>query len=118
VYRFKDDIKGVVFKAVLKDVVVEGDWLVIVASLIRLIAAVAAWLGGLALVVLGAAWFLAAHGRAERSGAMERERRGNRSYRQPARVFRAVCVSAVPKALLRQMRRRRPTVVMRRLERR
>jgi hypothetical protein len=67
VYRFKDDIKGVVFKAVLKDVVVEGDRLVIVASRVRLSAAVAAWLGGLALVVLGAAWFLAAHGRAERS---------------------------------------------------
>jgi hypothetical protein len=60
VYRFKDDIKGLVFKAVLKDVAVEGDKLVIVASLIRLSAAVAAWLCGLALVVFGAAFFLAA----------------------------------------------------------
>jgi hypothetical protein len=69
VYRFKDDIKGLVFKAVLKDVVVEGDELVIVASLIRLSAAVAAWLCGLALVVLGA-WFLAA--RARRPAALRR----------------------------------------------
>jgi len=63
VYRFKDDLKGVVFKAVLKDVAVEGDELVIVASLIRLGAAAAAWLCGLALVVLGAAWYRAARGR-------------------------------------------------------
>jgi hypothetical protein len=59
VYRFKDDIKGVVFRATLKDVAIDGDRLVITVSLIRLSAAAAAWLGGLALVVLGAAWFWA-----------------------------------------------------------
>jgi hypothetical protein len=53
VYRFKDDIKGLVFKATLKDIAVEGDTLVIGLSLIRLSAAVAAWLSGLALVMLG-----------------------------------------------------------------
>jgi hypothetical protein len=55
VYRFKDDLKGVVFKATLKDLNIDGDKLVISVSLIRLSAAVAAWLAGLALVVLGAA---------------------------------------------------------------
>jgi hypothetical protein len=65
VYRFKDDIPGLVFKATLKDMTVEGDALVIGVSLIRLSAAVAAWLGGLALVVLGAAWFWVARGEAE-----------------------------------------------------
>jgi hypothetical protein len=58
VYRFKDDIKGLVFKATLKDLAIEGDTLVIGVSLIRLSAAVAAWLCGLALAVLGAAWLL------------------------------------------------------------
>ncbi len=57
VYRFKDDIKGLVFKATLKDIAIEGDRLVIDVSLIRLSAAVAAWLCGLALVGLGSAWF-------------------------------------------------------------
>jgi hypothetical protein len=57
VYRFKDDIGGVVFKATLKDIAVEGDRLVIGLSLIRLGAAAFAWLAGLALVVLGAVWF-------------------------------------------------------------
>ena len=66
VYRFKDDIKGVVFKATLKDIAVEGDSLVIGVSLIRLSAAVAAWLAGLALVVLGAAWLWVGHTAHER----------------------------------------------------
>jgi hypothetical protein len=56
VYRFKDDVKGLVFKATLKDITIEGNTLVISASLIRLSAAVAAWLAGLALVVGGAVW--------------------------------------------------------------
>jgi hypothetical protein len=53
VYRFKDDIRGIVFKSTLKDIAIVGDTLVIGVSLIRLSAAVAAWLCGLALVVLG-----------------------------------------------------------------
>jgi hypothetical protein len=65
VYRFKDDIKGLVFKATLKDMAIEGDTLVIGLSLIRLSAAGIAWLGGLALVVLGAAWLWIARGRTE-----------------------------------------------------
>jgi hypothetical protein len=64
VYRFKDDIKGVVFKATLKDLSIDGDTLVITVSLIRLSAAAAAWLAGLALIVLGAAGFWVARGRA------------------------------------------------------
>jgi hypothetical protein len=56
VYRFKDDIQGVVFKATLKDIAIEGDTLVIGMSLIRLSAAVVAWLCGLALVVVAAVW--------------------------------------------------------------
>jgi hypothetical protein len=56
VYRFKDDVKGVVIKATLKDVAVEGDRLVIGLSLIRLGAAFFTWLAGLALVVVGAVW--------------------------------------------------------------
>ncbi len=66
VYRFKDDIRGVVFKATLKDIAIEGDMLVITMSLIRLSAAVAAWLCALALVVLGAVWLWLAQGRASR----------------------------------------------------
>jgi hypothetical protein len=65
VYRFKEDIKGLVFKATLKDMTVEGDTLVIGVSLIRVSAAVVAWLCGLALVVLGAAWLWVARGAAE-----------------------------------------------------
>jgi hypothetical protein len=63
VYRFKDDIPGLVFKATLKDLVVEGDRLVIGLSLIRLSAAAFAWLAGLALVVLGAVWLWVVQGR-------------------------------------------------------
>jgi hypothetical protein len=65
VYRFKDDIKGVVFKATLKDIAIDGNTLAITVSLIRLGAAAAAWLAALALVVLGAAWFWVARGRTE-----------------------------------------------------
>ncbi len=55
VYRFKDDIKGVVFRATLNDLAIDGDKLVIGVSLIRLSGAAAAWLAGLGLVLLGAA---------------------------------------------------------------
>jgi hypothetical protein len=65
VYRFKDDIKGLVFKATLKDMAIESDTLMIGLSLIRLSAAGIAWLGGLALVVLGAAWLWIAQGPAD-----------------------------------------------------
>lgn len=54
VYRFKDDARGVVLRAAIDDVAVDGDRLVIHASLIRLTAAVAGWLCGLLVVVLGA----------------------------------------------------------------
>ena len=56
VYRFKDDIKGLVFKATIKDITIAEDTLVIGVSLIRLTTAVAAWLFGLALAVLVAIW--------------------------------------------------------------
>jgi len=41
VYRFKDDIKGLVLKAAIKDIAIVGDTLVISISLIRLTATVA-----------------------------------------------------------------------------
>jgi hypothetical protein len=66
VYRFKEDIKGLVFKATLKDMTVEGDRLVIGVSLVRVSAAVVAWLCGLALVMLGTAWLWVARGKAEK----------------------------------------------------
>jgi hypothetical protein len=53
----------VVFKATLKDIAIEGNTLVIGVSLVRLSAAVAAWLFGLALVLLGAVWLWVAQGR-------------------------------------------------------
>ena len=56
VYRFKDDIKGLVLKTTIKDIAIVGDTLVISGSLIKLTFAVAAWLFGLALVVLVAGW--------------------------------------------------------------
>ena len=56
VYRFKDDIKGLVLKTTIKDIAIIGNTLVISVSLIKLTAAVAAWLFGLALVVLVAVW--------------------------------------------------------------
>jgi hypothetical protein len=62
VYRFKDDIKGVIIKATLTDIAVKGDTLVIGVSLIRLGAAAFAWLAGLVLVVLGAVWFWVVQG--------------------------------------------------------
>ena len=52
VYRFKDDIKGLVFKATIKDITIVEDTLVIGVSLIKLTMTVAAWLFGLALAVL------------------------------------------------------------------
>ncbi len=65
VYRFKDDIKGVVLKATLKDIAVEGDRLVIGLSLIRLGAAFFAWLAALTLAMVGAVWLWVARGGAE-----------------------------------------------------
>jgi hypothetical protein len=65
VYRFKDDIKGVILRATLKDLKVDSDKLIIGVSLVRLSAAVAAWLAGLALVVLGAAALWIMRGGAE-----------------------------------------------------
>src|SRR5262244_3132200 len=56
VYRFKDDIKGLVFKATIKDITIVQDTLVIGVSLIKLTMTVAAWLFGLALAVLVAIW--------------------------------------------------------------
>jgi hypothetical protein len=64
VYRFKDDIKGLVFKATIKDITIVDDTLVIGVSLMRLTMAVAAWLFGLALAVLAAIWFWRAPARA------------------------------------------------------
>ena len=52
VYRFKDDIKGLVFKATIKDITIVQDTLLIGVSLIKLTMTVAAWLFGLALAVL------------------------------------------------------------------
>jgi hypothetical protein len=56
VYRFKDDIKGLVFRATIKDITIAEDTLVIGVSMIRLTTAVAAWLFGLALAVLVVIW--------------------------------------------------------------
>jgi hypothetical protein len=39
-YRFNDDIRGVVFKATLKDIAIDGNTLVIGVSLIRLSTAI------------------------------------------------------------------------------
>ncbi len=64
VYRFKDDIKGLVLKATIKDITIVGDTLVIGVSLMKLTTAVAAWLFGLALVVLVAIWFWRVQARA------------------------------------------------------
>jgi hypothetical protein len=69
VYRFKDDIKGLVLKAAIKNIAIVSDTLVINISLIRLTAAVAGWLFGLALVVLFAIWSLSGHARATRPSA-------------------------------------------------
>jgi hypothetical protein len=48
VYRFKDDITGLVLKASVRDIAIEGNTLVIDVSLIKLTTAVATWLFGLA----------------------------------------------------------------------
>ena len=58
VYRFKDDIKGLVVKASVRDIAIEGNTLVISVSLIRLTIAVASWLFGLLVVVLVVIWML------------------------------------------------------------
>jgi len=63
VYRFKDDIKGLVLKAAIKDIAIVDDTLVISVSLIKLTAAVAGWLFGLALVGLLAIWSWSWHAR-------------------------------------------------------
>jgi hypothetical protein len=58
VYRFKDDIKGLVLRASVRDTAIEGNTLVIDVSLIKLTTAVATWLFGLLLVVLVVIWIL------------------------------------------------------------
>lgn len=58
VYRFKDDIKGLVLKASVRDIAIEGNTLVIDVSLVKLTATVATWLFGLLLVVLVVIWIL------------------------------------------------------------
>jgi hypothetical protein len=58
VYRFKDDIKGLVLKASVRDIAIEGNTLVIDVSLIKLTTAVASWLLGLLLVVVVVVWML------------------------------------------------------------
>jgi hypothetical protein len=94
VYRFKDDTKGLVFKAVLKDVAVEGDELVVVASLIRLSAAVAAWLGG-------PRWWCSAPPDSSLRGRGDQPLEGERRRNVNVRVLRYPR-HQVPKALLRQ----------------
>jgi hypothetical protein len=64
VYRFKDDIKGLVLKAAIKDIAIVDDTLVISVSLIKVTATVAGWLFGLALVGLVAIWSWSGHARA------------------------------------------------------
>ena len=69
VYRFKDDIKGLVLKAAIKDIAIVGDMLVISVSMIKLTTAVAGWLFGLTLVGLFAIWSWSGHARATRPSA-------------------------------------------------
>jgi hypothetical protein len=52
VYRFKDDVKGIVLKAAVANVAIEGDRLVITVSLISLTRTVALYLGLLVLAVI------------------------------------------------------------------
>ena len=68
VYRFKDDIKGLVLKTTIKDMAIVGDTLAISGSLIKLTFAVAAWLFGLALMVLVAGWLWRTREGARRAG--------------------------------------------------
>ena len=56
VYRFKDDFKGLVLKATITDIAIDGDMLVVGVSLIKLTTAVAAWGIGLVLAVLVGVW--------------------------------------------------------------
>jgi len=58
VYRFKDDVKGVVLKATIGDIAIVGETLVIDLSPIKLTATVAFWLLGLALVLFVAVWLV------------------------------------------------------------
>lgn len=44
VYRFKDDVKGIVLKAAVSNIAIEGDLLVITVSLLNLTAGVAAYI--------------------------------------------------------------------------
>jgi hypothetical protein len=69
VYRFKDDMKGLVLKAAIKDIAIVGDALVISVSLIKLTTAVAGWLLGLALVALFVIWSWNWHTPARRPSA-------------------------------------------------
>lgn len=58
VYRFKDDVKGIVLKAAVTNVAIEGDRIVITVSLISLTRTVALYLGLLllALILLAQLW--------------------------------------------------------------
>jgi Protein of unknown function (DUF1439) len=63
VYRFKDDIRGLVLKAAIKDIAIVDDTLVINVSLIKLTTAVAGWLFGLTLAGFLAIWSWSWHAR-------------------------------------------------------
>jgi hypothetical protein len=51
VYRFKDDLKGIVLKAAIDDIAIERDRVAIVVSLVNLTVTVAVYLGALLLVM-------------------------------------------------------------------
>jgi hypothetical protein len=56
VYRFKEDFKGLVLKATITDIAIDGNTLVVSISLIKLTFAVAVWGIGLAPAVLVGVW--------------------------------------------------------------
>ena len=58
VYRFKDDVKGVLLKATIGDIAIVGETLVVDLTPIKLTATVAVWLLGLVLVLLVVVWLV------------------------------------------------------------
>ena len=58
VYRFKDDVKGVVLKATIGDIAIVGETLVIGLAPIKLTATVAFWVLGLVLVLFVVVWLV------------------------------------------------------------
>lgn len=58
VYRFKDDVKGVVLKATIGDIAIVGETLVIDLTPIKLTATVGFWLLGLVLVLFVVVWLV------------------------------------------------------------